>query len=271
MVKKNKHPELKQSDSLDTESLRGERLQKVLAAAGQGSRRSIEQLIIDGRIYVNGDKAKLGDRVTKRDVIAMDSKKNVIKHEQGELVRRVLMYNKPVGEICTRSDPEGRKTVFDKMPRLPNGRWISIGRLDINTAGLLLFTNDGELANHLMHPSSLIEREYVIRVMAPNADEIANAIKVMQKGVLLDGKTSRFTDIVDAGGQGINRWYYVCIMEGRHRAVRRLWESQGFIVSRLKRVRYGNITLPRGLKRGGWSELKTVQFDQLMSAEESEI
>ena len=228
----------------------GEKLQKVLARSGTGSRREMERWIEEGRITVNGQRAKLGDRVTAKDRIAVDGKSLDI--APGEKTRCIL-YHKPTGEVCTRSDPQGRRTVFQRLPKLKAGRWISIGRLDFNTSGLLLFTTDGDLANVLMHPSSNIEREYMVRVMGNVTPEM---LKHMLDGVMLDDGVARFTDIQDAGGEGINRWYYVVLMEGRNREVRRLWESQGLTVSRLKRVRYGEVFIPSKVKQGQWVELE---------------
>jgi 23S rRNA pseudouridine2605 synthase len=228
----------------------GEKLQKVLARSGTGSRREMERWIEEGRIAVNGQRAKLGDRVTAKDRIAVDGKSLDIAPAEKT---RCILYHKPTGEVCTRSDPQGRRTVFQRLPKLKAGRWISIGRLDFNTSGLLLFTTDGELANVLMHPSANIEREYKVRVMGNVTPEM---MKHMLDGVMLDDGVARFTDIQDAGGEGINRWYYVVLMEGRNREVRRLWESQGLTVSRLKRVRYGEVFIPSKVKQGQWVELE---------------
>jgi 23S rRNA pseudouridine2605 synthase len=214
----------------------GEKLQKVLARIGVGSRRDVEAWISQGRIKVNGKDATLGLRVDMHDAITIDGK--VIKREEAaESVRRVIMYNKPDGEICTRDDPEGRPTVFDKLPRPKEGRWINIGRLDINTTGLLMFTTDGELANRLMHPSYEMDREYAVRVRGEVDDEMIERLKA---GVCW--KTARRVSPTfkqAPGGEGFNHWYHCVVMEGRNREVRRLWESQGLVVSRLKRVRFG--------------------------------
>jgi 23S rRNA pseudouridine2605 synthase len=231
--------------------MENEKLQKVLARAGYGSRREIERWIEAGRLEVNGKPASLGDRVSPGDKIKLDGKP--VKPEKlATQERRVLLYHKPLGEVCSRRDTEGRPSVYDRLPPLKSGRWVSIGRLDINTTGLLLFTNDGELANALMHPSRQIEREYAVRVRGEVDEEM---LQRLHEGVLLDDGVARFTDIQPSGGQGSNRWYYVVIMEGRNREVRRLWESQGVTVSRLKRVRYGNIFIPSKVKRGQWHEL----------------
>lgn len=237
----------------------GEKLQKVLARIGLGSRREIESWIEAGRISVNGQIASLGCRVDSLDQILVDGRP-VKRDIANEEARRVMLYNKPEGEVCTRDDPEGRPTVFDRLPRLKHGRWINIGRLDINTSGLLLFTTDGELANRLMHPSYQMDREYAVRVMGEVDDEMIERLKT---GVMLDDGPARFTDIVAAGGEGINRWYHVCLMEGRNREVRRLWESQGMRVNRLKRVRFGPVFLGPELPVGRWREMKQNEIDAL--------
>ncbi|MEL0614352.1 23S rRNA pseudouridine(2605) synthase RluB [Marinomonas arenicola] len=235
-----------------------EKLQKVLARAGQGSRREMENRIREGRVLVNGAVATLGDRVSVSDAIELDGY-SVKVTEAGE-GRRVIIYNKPEGEVCTRKDPEGRPTVFDKLPKLRGERWIAVGRLDINTSGLLLFTTDGELANRLMHPSTEIDREYLVRVMGEVTEE---SIATLKKGVNLEDGQAKFTDIVDGGGEGINRWFYVCLMEGRNREVRRLWESQGVKVNRLKRVRFGPVFLPSKAKVGRWVEMEETDVNSL--------
>ncbi len=236
-----------------------EKLQKVLARAGLGSRREMEAAIADGRVKVNGQVATLGDRIESRDRVALDDRPVTLRAAD-EVPRRVIMYNKPEGELCTRKDPEGRRTVFDRLPRLKGERWIAIGRLDINTSGLLLFTTDGELANRLMHPSTQIEREYAVRVMG---EVKPDQVKAMVEGVMLDDGPARFTDVQEFGGEGINTWFHVVIMEGRNREVRRLWESQGLTVSRLKRVRYGNIFLDKRAKASEWVELSQDEIDDL--------
>ena len=228
---------------------KGEKLHKALARAGIGSRREMERWIEAGRLEIDGEKATLGDRIFDGQKIKLDGKP--VDLAVGQPIR-CLLYHKPVGEVCSRKDPEGRRTVFDSLPPLKNGRWIVIGRLDFNTSGLLLFTTDGELANALMHPSSMIDREYLVRVMGDVTDE---QLAQLKKGVELDDGVARFTDIQEGGGDGINRWFYVVLMEGRNREVRRLWESQGLTVSRLKRVRFGNVFIPSKLKKGQWMEL----------------
>lgn len=236
-----------------------EKLQKVLARAGLGSRREMEGVIAEGRVKVNGQVANVGDRIAMRDQVTMDDRP-VSLRSADDVPRRVIMYNKPEGELCTRKDPEGRRTVFERLPRLKGERWIVIGRLDINTSGLLLFTTDGELANRLMHPSTEIEREYAVRVMGQVEKQ---HITAMTEGVMLDDGPARFTDVQEFGGEGINTWFHVVIMEGRNREVRRLWESQELTVSRLKRVRYGNTFLDKRARVGEWVELNQEEVDDL--------
>lgn len=227
-----------------------EKIQKVLARAGLASRREIERWIADNRIKVNGKLATLGDRITQLDKVLVDGKPFYAKKSTPR--RRVITYHKPEGEICTRSDPEQRKTVFNALPVLRNGRWVAIGRLDINTSGLMLFTTDGEIANRLMHPSYEMEREYAVRVRGEVSKEI---LTTLTTGVMIEGEEAKFDDIVDAGGSGTNHWYHVILREGRNREVRRLWESQGLIVSRLMRVRFGPIKLKKYLRPGKWEEM----------------
>ncbi|MDY4281494.1 23S rRNA pseudouridine(2605) synthase RluB [[Pasteurella] aerogenes] len=239
----------------------GEKLQKVLARAGQGSRREIEAMIAENRISVDGKVATLGDRIDVRSgaKVRIDGHVVNLLHAQKE-VCRVLMYYKPEGELCTRHDPEGRATVFDRLPRLTGSRWIAVGRLDINTSGLLLFTTDGELANRLMHPSREVEREYSVRVFGQVDEAILQRLK---KGVQLEDGPASFKSIKAVGGQGMNQWFDVTLMEGRNREVRRLWESQGIQVSRLIRIRYGNIHLMKSLPRGGWEEMNLTNVNYL--------
>ncbi|MDE1328131.1 23S rRNA pseudouridine(2605) synthase RluB [Vibrio aestuarianus] len=237
-----------------------EKLQKVLARAGHGSRRELEALIRTGRVSVNGKVATLGERLEDDSaVVRVDGHVVSVKAPE-EVVCRVLAYYKPEGELCTRHDPEGRRTVFDRLPKIRGSRWISVGRLDANTSGLLLFTTDGELANRLMHPSRQVEREYLVRVFGEvNEQKVRNLVK----GVQLEDGMARFEDIVYAGGEGMNHTFYVVINEGRNREVRRLWESQETTVSRLKRVRYGDIYLDKKLPRGGWKELDLKDVNYL--------
>ena len=237
----------------------GEKLQKVLARMGLGSRREVESWIEAGRVSVNGEPATLGCRIDSLDQVSVDGRP-LRRDLASEVSRRVLIYNKPEGEVCTRDDPEGRPTVFAQLPRLRQGRWINIGRLDINTSGLLLFTTDGELANRLMHPSYQMDREYAVRVMGEVDEAMLERLK---EGVMLDDGPARFTDVVASGGEGINRWYHVCLMEGRNREVRRLWESQGVRVNRLKRVRFGPVFLGSELPVGRYREMKQNEIDTL--------
>ncbi|MBR9857865.1 MAG: 23S rRNA pseudouridine(2605) synthase RluB [Gammaproteobacteria bacterium] len=238
-----------------------EKLQKVLARAGKGSRREIETLISQGRVSVNGNVAHLGDRVTGNETIRVDGHL-VETQPEGEIICRVLAYHKPEGEVSTRKDPEGRPTVFDRLPKLQGSRWVAVGRLDVNTSGLLLFTTDGELANRLMHPRHEIDREYAVRVFG----EVTEAmLQRLRKGVMLEDGMAKFDTIKYSGGEGMNHWFHVTLKEGRNREVRRLWESQEMQVSRLIRVRYGKIELPRNLPRGGWSEMPLDQVNYLRS------
>ncbi|MDN3684569.1 23S rRNA pseudouridine(2605) synthase RluB [Vibrio sinaloensis] len=237
------------------------KLQKVLARAGHGSRRELEALIKAGRVSVNGIVAKLGERLEDENAVVRIDGHTVSAKAQEEVICRVLAYYKPEGELCTRHDPEGRRTVFDRLPKIRGSRWISVGRLDANTSGLLLFTTDGELANRLMHPSRQVEREYLVRVFGDVTEQKVK--KNLVRGVELEDGMARFEDVVYAGGDGMNHTFYVAINEGRNREVRRLWESQETTVSRLKRVRYGDIYLDKKLPRGGWMELDLKQVNYL--------
>ena len=223
-----------------------EKLQKVLARAGIGSRRKIEKWIASGSVSVNGKVARLGTRVCGDETIHVDGKA-ISTQAQAVAKVKILLYHKPEGEICSQVDPRERSTVFDRLPQLKQGRWIVVGRLDINTSGLLLFTNNGELAHRLMHPSYAIEREYAVRVKG-NVDKAI--LQRLRKGVQLDDGMARFNTINAIGGTGVNHWYQVVLQEGRNREVRRLWGSQNLIVSRLVRTRFANISLPRDLRRG---------------------
>lgn len=236
-----------------------EKLQKVLANLGHGSRREVERWIAEGRVSVNGEVATTGDRVEPEDRIFVDGKPISQKKQR----HRTILYNKPTGQICTRKDPEGRPTVFDRLPKLKKQRWISVGRLDFNTSGLLLLTTDGELANRLMHPSYQIEREYVCRILG---DVEEHHLQAMVDGVLLEDGVARFSDIVKAPGEedeGANQWFYVCLMEGKNREVRRLWESQGLTVSRLKRVRYAHLLIPSAVKSGRFTDVPRKELAEL--------
>lgn len=239
-----------QKDALKAQS---EKLQKVLADAGLGSRRDMEQLILEGRISVNGTPAYIGQRVMPTDVVKVNGR--VVKQAQTGGVKktpRVLVYHKPAGEIVSMDDPEGRPTVFDHLPKVAHGRWVVVGRLDLNTEGLLLFTTSGELANRLMHPRYAIEREYAVRaagVMTPEAKD------ALLNGVELEDGPAAFSLVEEKGGEGVNRWYLVRISEGRNREVRRMFAAVGLTVSRLIRVRYGAVQLPKDLERGTTKEL----------------
>ncbi|MGE0483314.1 MAG: pseudouridine synthase [Gammaproteobacteria bacterium] len=229
----------------------GERIQKVLARAGVGSRREIERLIAAGRVCVNGLPASAGQPVRAGDRVQIDGGAT-IRIETPVEPLRVIAYNKPAGVVCTRHDPEGRPDVFADLPRMKRGRWINIGRLDINTSGLLLFTNHGELAHRLMHPRYHVDREYAVRIYG----EVDRAmLERLRSGVEVEGERSRFDDISVGEGEGANQWYYCVVQRGRHREVRRLWESQGVQVSRLIRVRFGNVMLPTDLRAGRTVEL----------------
>ena len=241
-----------------------ERLQKVMARAGLGSRRQVEDWIRAGRVQVNGQAAELGLRVGEGDRISIDGQPVSVHASSAAKDRpRVLLYHKPVGEVTSRSDPEGRPTVFDRIPEIKTGRWITVGRLDLNTSGLLLFTTHGDLAHRLMHPSSEIEREYAVRVLGEVSPQI---LKALTEGVDLEDGKAHFDRIVDVGGSGANHWYHVVLREGRNREVRRLWESQGLKISRLQRVRYGPIELPRRVSPGKWEELDTKGIQLLFEA-----
>lgn len=236
-----------------------EKVHKVLARAGLGSRREIEEWIRGGRIRINERLAQIGDRVDDHSVIRLDGKQVHLKPMK-EIRRRVLIYNKPVGEICTHSDPQGRTTVFENLPNVYHGRWLSIGRLDINTSGLIMFTNDGELANRMMHPSAEIERHYAVRI---HGEPTQQQLQQLKKGVELDDGMASFDSIKAGGGQGTNNWFTVSLKEGRNREVRRLWQALDLEVSRLIRIKYGVIELPKSLSRGVWSELDDAKVNEL--------
>ncbi len=237
-----------------------EKIQKALAAAGFGSRRGLEKAIEAGEVTLNGKTATIGARVRAGDKIQWRGQSLTVGADQAAEVR-VILYNKPEGQICSRNDPEGRPSVFDHLPQLKGGRWISVGRLDFNTSGLLLFTTNGELANKLMHPSANIDREYLVRVQGTVEDD---TLEQLRKGVQLDDGEARFTDISRGNrAQGSNSWFYCTIMEGRNREVRRLWESQNLRVSRLKRVRYGPLVIPSFIAEGRWLELGATEVSEL--------
>ncbi|NQY25613.1 MAG: pseudouridine synthase [Piscirickettsiaceae bacterium] len=238
-----------------------ERIQKVLARAGYGSRRGLEVMIKDGKVTVNGGVAKLGDQISVGDTLRLEGKPLSSKR-LWQQPQQVILYNKPVGEVCTRKDPEGRRTIFQSLPTPEQGRWVSVGRLDINTSGLIILTTDGELANRLMHPSNEMDREYAVRVLGEVTSEM---MQNLRDGVELEDGKAKFADIQKAGGEGANRWFHVVIQEGRNRAVRRLWESQGVQVSRLMRVRYGPTLIPKQLKMGRWMMLESADLERLYS------
>ncbi len=238
-----------------------EKIQKLLAQAGLGSRREIEKWVVDGRVSVNGKVATTGDRISAQDKVSVDGR--IVKLKSDDSRPRVLIYHKPVGEICTRQDPEGRKTVFSSLPPIKHGRWVAIGRLDINTSGLLLFTNDGELANRMMHPSGEVERQYLVRIRGIVDDGM---LKRLQEGVMLDDGVGRFKKIQIGDGSGSHQWFTVVLTEGRNREVRRLWESQGVEVSRLKRIRFGAVELPSYVRSGDWLDLTPVEVSRLFKS-----
>lgn len=238
----------------------GERLQKVLAARGLGSRREIERWIESGRVKVNGQIARLGDRVKPGDRIRIGDRE--IRLDAYCMPRRrVIVYNKPEGELVTRSDPEGRRTAFERLPPLKQSRWIAVGRLDINTSGMLLLTTDGELANRLMHPSREVEREYSVRVLGEVPE---STLQRLTSGVELEDGPARFDRIEAGGGSGANHWYKVVLREGRNREVRRLWEAVGVKVSRLIRIRFGNVEMGPRLFTGHWRKLEQNELDGLL-------
>ncbi|MBU0500734.1 MAG: pseudouridine synthase [Gammaproteobacteria bacterium] len=243
------------------EAEQGERIQKILANAGWGSRRELERLIAEGQIQINDRSAQLGDRARPGDRLRWGRRLFEIRSEretQGPL--RVIAYYKPEGELVTRKDPEGRKTVFGGLPPLRKGRWVAVGRLDINSSGLLLFTTDGVLANGLMHPSMQIEREYAVRVLGDVTQEM---LRKLTHGVTLEDGPARFEEITESGGTGANRWFHVVLAEGRNREVRRMWEAVGAKVNRLIRVRYGPILLGAYPRMGQWRELDREEIQAL--------
>ena len=235
------------------------RIHKILADHGIGSRRGIESLIKQRKVKVNGELATLGQLVSEHDIFEVEGR-TVRLSKKDPSKKRILMYNKKVGEISSINDPDHKKTIFDSLPKLKSGRWVSVGRLDINTSGLILFTNDGSLANQLMHPSSNIEREYIARVHGQVTDQILNNL---MKGVKLEDGFAKFTDVQGGRKGNTNQWFAMVIMEGRTREVRRLWESQGLEISRLKRVRYGSLFLPASLKQGAFKELSKSEISAL--------
>ena len=244
-----------------------ERLQKILSQAGLGSRREMERWIERGVVQVNGVIAKVGDSASAEDVIKVEGKiiQNPLLTKQRT---RILLYHKPVGEISSRQDPKFPRTVFDRLPKLKTGRWIQVGRLDLNTSGLLVFTNDGELANRLMHPKYEFEREYAVRVHGRVSPEM---IKNLLRGVMLEDGIAKFKRIEYRGGEGVNSWYHVVISEGRNREIRRMWESQSLEVSRLIRIRYGSLVMPRFLSRGETIELSREEVEDFLKTHQSRV
>ena len=235
------------------------KLQKALADAGHGSRREIEDWIAAGRVQVNGEPAHIGQRVGPEDRVRLNGK--LVQLKFASRLPRVLLYHKPEGEIVSRDDPQGRPSVFASLPRLKSGRWIAIGRLDFNSCGLLLFTNDGGLANRMMHPRYGIEREYAVGVLG---EVMPEAMTRLREGIELDDGVARFNFIEESGGEGVNRWYRVKLSEGRNREVRRMFEAVGLTVSRLMRVRYGPVQLPPRLKRGQCKDLEAREVEALL-------
>jgi 23S rRNA pseudouridine2605 synthase len=236
-----------------------QRLHKLLALTGMGSRRDMEELIASGRITINGEVAQVGAAVTPADVVRLDKRTLHLQFE-AELPR-VLIYHKPEGEIVSQDDPEQRASVFDKLPRVRNGRWVAIGRLDINTSGLLIFTTSGDLANHFMHPRYEVEREYAVRLMGELSEE---QMAQMRVGIELEDGVAQFDVLQDKGGEGANHWYQVVLREGRNREVRRMFEAMGLMVSRLMRVRFGPVSLPSRVKRGQMLEMPPKEVAALL-------
>jgi 23S rRNA pseudouridine2605 synthase len=236
------------------------KLQKMLAQAGLGSRRDMEEMIAAGRVTINGVVAEIGARVGPDDVVRVDKRPIKLQYDAQKL--RVLLYHKPEGEIVSRDDPEKRASVFDKLPPIKGAKWTAIGRLDFNTSGLLIFTTSGDMANRMMHPSFEVEREYAVRIMGTLTDEQIIALK---QGIELEDGVARFDSLVDQGGEGSNHWYYVVLREGRNREVRRMFEALGLTVSRLIRVRFGIVSLPSRLKRGHWLELEAEDVAKMLT------
>jgi len=251
---------------MSQDKLQNEKLQKLMANAGVASRRESEKWIAAGRVSVNGKIAEIGDRATIKDTIRVDGKPLRFTKPE-DFQRKMIAYHKPEGEISSKKDPEGRPTIYDTLPKVRNARWLSVGRLDFNTSGLIFFTNDGELANKLTHPSLEIVRKYAVRVRGQVTDDI---LRQLQDSVTLEDGEARFETIEEAGGERSNHWYHVTLKEGRNREVRRLWEAFDIQVSRLHRIQYGPFELPRALKRGRWRELtpqELAEFEKLANLE----
>ena len=257
----NKNPNLNTQNTLQNSS--GERIQKVLAQSGFGSRREIEKAIVDERVLVNNKIAKVGQSITPSDKISLNGKPIFLSNSNN--LPRVLIYHKPEGEIVSENDPEGRTNVFQNLPRIKNGKWISIGRLDFNTSGLLIFTSNGELANKMMHPKYEVDREYSVRILGEVSEE---QIKKFGKGIDLDDGTAKFESISFEGGEGANKWYRVVLKEGRNREVRRMFGHFNLTVSRLIRVRFGIVILPSHIKRGMHTELTQAEVSRLLQKHE---
>lgn len=258
--RKPSQPRENQAQPKSVDQVATHKLQKLLAQSGLGSRREMEALIAEGQVSINGKVAKVGDRISTGDLVRV--KNRLIRINTGSRLPRIMFYHKPEGEIVSRNDPEGRPSVFDKLPQLKSSRWVSIGRLDFNTSGLLIFTTSGELANQMMHPRFQIEREYAVRIIGQLTPE---QMTQLTRGVELEDGIAKFDMIVEQGGEGSNRWYHTVIKEGRNREVRRMFEKLGIAVSRLIRVRFGPIRLPPYLKRGMLSELKENEVRQIMA------
>ena len=255
-----KSPVKKNKVTISKESNSGIRIQKLLAQIGVASRREVEKAIIEKRISVNSVLAEIGQSVSDKDIIIFDGK--LINLNSDKVLPRILIYNKPEGEIVSESDPKGRATVFDHLPQIQNAKWISIGRLDFNTSGLLIFTSYGEFANRLMHPRYEIEREYSVRVLGKLTD---NQISQLRAGIKLEDGIAKFETISFGGGEGSNHWYQVTLKEGRNREVRRLFEFFNITVSRLMRIRFGGIILPSNLKKGNYIELSEKEVLNILS------
>jgi 23S rRNA pseudouridine2605 synthase len=245
-------------DTLDSHS-GPQKIHKVLAQAGLGSRREMEELIRAGKVKVNGAQAQVGMRVQAGDLIRVGRRQVTVRDDSKV---RIIVYHKPEGEIVSHDDPQGRPTVFEKLPPMRRGKWLAIGRLDYNTSGLLIFTTSGELANRLMHPRYEVEREYAVRVIGKLTDE---SVRLLTRGVRLEDGMARVQELEERGGRGLNHWYRVVLREGRNRIVRRMFDAVGHKVSRLMRVRFGMVSLPFGLRRGGWRELDAEQTATILA------